>query len=96
MKKRICLLLLIAFFVVNLGLLALVILEAANVWVVPTAIVVAYAAVIAAAGIAFQILAKRPWFRETADSSKWIQGLAYTNLICAILMIVVGGVLKCI
>ena len=94
--KWLCILLLVVFLLVNLSYMTLVILEMANVLDVPTAAVVAYIAAVIVAGIAVRILAKRPWFRETADSSKWIQGLAYTNLICAILMIVVGGVLKCI
>ena len=94
--KWICLLLLMAFLLMNLSCVALVILETANAVDVPSAIVYAYLLTFIVICVVFFILIKKPGFREVADSSKWIQGLAYANVICALLMMVISGVLKCI
>ena len=94
--KIISVLFLIVLLLLLVSYEALVILEEAGILEVPRVCVLALLAVMIAEGVVFFVFIKRPGVREVNESSKLIQILAYACLIVAVLMIVTGGVLKCI
>ena len=94
--KIISVLFLIVLLLLLVSYEALVILEEAGILEVPRVCVLALLAVMIAEGVVFFVFIKRPGVREVNESSKFIQILAYACLIVAVLMIVTGGVLKCI
>ena len=94
--KRMCLAFLTIFLLVNLSFLTLVLLDASKALDVPYAVGYAFLGTCMAEFIAVRLLQKRADYKEVNESSKLIQILAYACLIVAVLMIVIGGVLKCI
>lgn len=94
--KRMCLAFLTIFLLVNLTFLTLVLLDASKALDVPYAVGYVTLGIYIAMCITMGVIQKRKDFKEVTESSKLIQILTYACLIVAALLIVIGGVLKCI